>query len=644
MKIFRPTKAVLLAAGFGSRLLPLTREVPKPLLPLWGRTMLDHALDLLVSFGVREVLINLHHGADTIRAHLERQPRTDVRLLFSVEPVILGTGGALVRARYFLPAEEPFWIFNADVAASLEPQPLLEDFARHQPLATLWLEPRLGPRTVQMSEGRIVNLTSPQAGREQHYTFTGLHLLTRRILDFLPPAEEFASLTPTYMTAIARGESVRGVCPPHAFWQDIGVPADYLAAHAVVQSLHKQHKRGGELFAPRLAQRAGSVLTRTGAFAALDEQAQCKPGVALSASVILPGARLAAKVRLREAIVGPDTVVTRDGSGMIGRADRWLDAAEQKAAAKLGFVVSQTTVATTGTRGSQRTFTRLMCGDRTAVLMRYDPAREENTLFTRHARFLKKLGLPVPDILLDEPRQHLTLVEDVGERNLLDVQEGLEREALVALYELVLPPVVLLHTRGGAEARHARLPRRPDFGPELYCWEYDYFAEQMLARRCGLPEKRLMRIKQELAVIGLRLDREPQTLIHRDLQSSNILWKHNRPHLVDFQGMRFGPAAYDLASLLCDPYADLPEAVQLRLLSAYQRAAGSELSAEIFWLAAIQRLVQALGAFARLSARPEGRAFAAHIPAAVRQLQRALRQIPTLPALEQWVEETLGQG
>ena len=75
MDIIRPTRAVVLAAGFGARLLPLSRDLPKPLMPLWGRALLDRALDLLAGWGVRDVLINLHHGADEIRRHVRAAPR-----------------------------------------------------------------------------------------------------------------------------------------------------------------------------------------------------------------------------------------------------------------------------------------------------------------------------------------------------------------------------------------------------------------------------------------------------------------------------------------------------------------------------------------------------------------------------------------
>ena len=644
VKFPRPTKAVLLAAGFGTRLLPLTREVPKPLLPLWGRTLLDRALDTLAGFGVREVLVNLHHGADAIRAHLAKNPRADLRVQFSFEPEILGTGGALVRAKDFLPADEPFWLFNADVAAALDPAPLLADFEQHRPLAALWLMPHLGPRTVEVRDGRIVNLTSPRAGQADLFTFTGLHLLTKRILDFLPQQEVFASMTPTYAAAMARDEVVRGVTVPDAFWADAGKPMDYVAVHAAVMALHQQQRCGGALFDPALAQRAERVQRAGTGFVALAENVVVSPEARVELSVLLPGARIAPHVDVFGAVVGPDTLVEHNVTGLVGRAERWLDAAEQAAVCAVGFDVAQTTVATDGMRGSQRTFMWLMSGARTAILMRYDPAREENKLFALHARFLKALGLPVPEVLFDDPENHLTIVEDVGERDLLNLAKGLARADLLALYELALRPVVLLHMKGAHEVRRIGLPRMPDFSPELYRWEHDYFAEHMLTKRAHVPTDIVACIQQELAGVAAQLEREPQVLVHRDLQSSNIIWRENHPHLIDFQGMRLGPAAYDLASLLCDPYADLPEDVQLHLLDVYNRECGGALKADLFWMAAIQRLVQALGAFAKLSARPELEHFAAHIPAALRQLNRALGHHPFLPTLQAWVAGSMSDG
>lgn len=638
MKSVRPTKAVLLAAGFGARLLPLTREVPKPLLPLWGRTMLDRALDLLAGFGVREVLINLHHGADAIRAHLAKNPRTDLQIQFSCEPKILGTGGALVRARDFLPDDEPFWLFNADVVADLDPQPLLDDFARHQPLATLWLVRDIGPRTVAMRNGAIITLNSPRAGQPDLFTFSGLHLLSKRILDFLPKREVFVPITATYRKALRRGAVVRGVVPPDDFWFDAGTPVGYLAAHYNIRHLYDLGQPcGGRLFDPAVARRATAQGAQVQGFAAFDAGVQVGAGVRLFNCIALDGAQIAPKLELAGAIIGRDAIVEQPAEGLIGRADRWLETMEQKAIRKMGFDPQATTVSTSGMRGSQRLFLRLHGAGKSVILMRYDPTREENTLFARHARFLKKIDVPVPEILLDQPKNSFCIVEDLGAINLLDLQHGLARDRLLALYEAVLGVVMRLHVEGGLAAPRARLRHMPDFSPELYRWERDYFAEHMLVRRCGTPAPMVTRIKQELAQMVWRLDRPLQVLLHRDLQASNVLWHDKRLHLIDFQGLRFGPAVYDLASLLCDPYADLPKAVQQHLLAFYERNVGYDLQTGLFWWAAVQRLVQTLGAYAKLAAQPETEYFADHIPAALRQLRRALAELPGFPVLRDWV-------
>ncbi|MBU1910142.1 MAG: phosphotransferase, partial [Verrucomicrobia bacterium] len=131
-----------------------------------------------------------------------------------------------------------------------------------------------------------------------------------------------------------------------------------------------------------------------------------------------------------------------------------------------------------------------------------------------------------------------------------------------------------------------------------------------------------------------RLNRAPAVLLHRDLQSSNILLRAGRPVFIDFQGMRFGPAAYDLASLLCDPYVELPPALQDELLEYYTARRPKDLSApSLFWPAAVERLVQALGAFGRLSVQPGLGTFAEFIPPALRLLRRALERIEPLPVL-----------
>ena len=117
-----PEKALVLAAGLGTRLRPLTLARPKPLLPLWGVPLLGRVLEMLEAWGVREVAVNLHWRPEMIREYLaERASGTRVR--FSHEPEILGTGGALRPLGSFLEGG-PFWVVNSDIAAALDPAPL----------------------------------------------------------------------------------------------------------------------------------------------------------------------------------------------------------------------------------------------------------------------------------------------------------------------------------------------------------------------------------------------------------------------------------------------------------------------------------------------------------------------------------------
>ena len=119
-KIHRPTRAIILAAGFGTRLDPLTRMEPKALLPLWGVPMLEHCLARVRDWGVRDVLVNCHAKAEAIVEFLWTHKLDGLRVQISYEPDILGTGGVLYHASWFLDCQ-PFWLLNTDVACSLDP-------------------------------------------------------------------------------------------------------------------------------------------------------------------------------------------------------------------------------------------------------------------------------------------------------------------------------------------------------------------------------------------------------------------------------------------------------------------------------------------------------------------------------------------
>ncbi len=549
-----PRRALVLAAGFGGRLSPLTLDLPKPLFPCRGEPLIGRLLRQLGQWGVVEVCVNLHHLADRMVEALPGLCPPGMRLTLSFEPTILGTGGPLRRMRGFF-EEEPFWMCNADLRLEADPRPLLADFRRHRPLAALWMIPDRGPRTVRCEQGRVVDFHS--GGR----TFSGLHLVSPRIWNHVPSEERFYSVVEVYEAALRAGERIDAVELPGAHWADLGTPDRLLA------------ENGG--------------------------------------SLVLPGAVVDKGAELRDAVVGPGARVRRGRpvSGVVAAPHRVLDSREQ------AWVPDAEAVELLPARGSDRRFLRVFTPSRSVIRMTWGEARPENHRFPSLTRFLLRRGLPVPALLHTDPDGRGCWLEDLGRIHLLDrLREGSPTRNLRDMRQ-----VLALTARLHAIPPTTRLRTEPPFTRALYDWEQDLFRSEFLSRHAsGLDPDRLAEA-QATAVAALL--REPSVLVHRDLQSTNFLWSPHGFTLIDYQGLRPGPAAYDLASLLADPYVDRPLDLQMRLLDAYNRIASRPVSPEVYRHAALQRLTQALGAYGRLGAQPATIRFLDHIPAALRQLQ-----------------------
>ena len=571
-----PTRAILLAAGLGTRLRPLTDALPKPMLPLWGEPMILRTLRLLASWGVERVLVNLHHAPSPLVNLLASNPVPGLQIDASFEPDILGTGGVLQRASWFLPQDpgEPFWLLNGDIAAFLDPAPLLAARAAHpDDLAACWVTQTAGPRTLRLSpSGHIADY---RAGARGTHTFCGLHLLDSRILPHLAPSG-FDTIIDAYLRARRRHPTlrVRAVTVSDSFWADLGTPAQYVQAHHDLRS--------------RLAPSAPSFTV---------------PAAALFPS---PERRRLYRTAPAQTVFSPVDAFPR--------------------------------------RASERTFYRLHFPapsphrDPTAIAVRWSPKRPDNALYAPLSRLLAASGVPVPRLLLDAPRSHLLLLQDLGDDTLLARLRALPRRtpsALLDLYEPVLRLTLQFH----ALPPDALPPRvSPPFDPATARWEHAYFAEHCLANHLHLPPQKAAAVQNALSALIPPLFDSPSGVIHRDWQSTNIMYlPDGAPAMIDFQALRRGPLLYDLASLLCDPYADLPPPVQTRLCKQYLTAHPSFTSippkkwAAAWTAARVQRLLQALGAYARLSTLPDMSRFATYIPPALRLLRPLLRS-PHLPA------------
>jgi aminoglycoside/choline kinase family phosphotransferase len=275
--------------------------------------------------------------------------------------------------------------------------------------------------------------------------------------------------------------------------------------------------------------------------------------------------------------------------------------------------------------------------------VRYTAERKENAAYAGHAALLHKLGVPVPQPIAHEPRHRFSVMQDLGDLSLQEIVPAASPARVRRLYDAVLDSVVLLHGKGLACVRASRAPLAPAFTRRLYRWEHDLFLDEFVAVAARPGPGEAARLRDALGRVASRLLGEPRVLVHRDLQSSNVLVLRGRPYLIDFQGMRSGAAVYDLASLLCDPYVELERALQQDLLQRYMRAARPHRDLErIFWYAAVQRLAQALGAFGRLSRLPGCARFAEYVDPGLRMMRRALAFTEGCDPLRRLVDRLLG--
>ncbi len=644
----RPTKAFLLAAGLATRLRPLSYAVPKPCIPLWNRPLLHHTLDRLVQWGVQHVLINLAGRADTVWA-VASAWKGPLQLHFSFESAgPFGTGGALRHAEWFLD-DHPFWLINGDIAFEADPSPLLSTWQTPSPpLAVLWLIPHIGPQTVLMKKGTIASFRQGSPGKPDAFTFSGLHLLDRRILPFLTPSIP-SSIIEAYEKAQSSGGVIRGCALPNAFWADLGTLSDYLATHQAVEAAFRSRTPGAALYDRRqngLRKRFRRQGVHLKGWTALAPDATIGQGARIENSLVAPGASIAPGTELRQAVVAPGTTVFASRlTGCILPAARWprLSTVLQKA----GWNPDRTTLCAFPARGSDRTFVRVLSAEKTAILIEYGRERQENARYARHTLFLHQLGLRVPQLLNSQTRRRCLLLEDLGDLDLCTAVRTASETQRFHLYQPVLALAARLHEKGRPAAEAAHLPLAPPFSPRLYRWERRYWARFFLEHRLGMTPAQIRPLLREMEDVAQRLLTLPGVLLHRDLQSSNILLTPQGPAFIDYQGMRWGPAVYDLASLLFDPYVSLSESLQDALLEEYRRHVSFPVETDDFFTAAVQRLAQALGAYARLGSSPATAAFADHIPAALRLMHRAVRRLggrASFPTLSLFLEKYLDAG
>lgn len=231
-------KAMILAAGLGTRLRPLTDDRPKALVRVAGRTLLEIALSRLSSFGIREVVINTYHFADLLTEYLRLHDNFGMHIEISREEVLLDTGGGLKHAAEFLKSEsadpdEAILVHNVDVLSTIDFADMLRFHLNHGALATLAVQKRATSRYLLFDEdgqlcGRRAGLGGiPElvraAGNLEELAFSGIHMLSPRIFDLMTQEGSFP-IIPAYLRLASKGEAILAFPADRFYWRDLGRP------------------------------------------------------------------------------------------------------------------------------------------------------------------------------------------------------------------------------------------------------------------------------------------------------------------------------------------------------------------------------------------------------------------------------------
>ena len=238
-------KAMILAAGLGTRLRPLTDNRPKALVEIAGRTLLEITLSSLRTAGVTDAIINVHHFAEMIVDYLEAHQNFGMRLEISQEGTLLDTGGGLKKAAWFFlqdsdPREEPFLLHNVDVLSNIDLTRMLQVHATTGALATLAVQDRLTSRYLLFDH--TLQLRGRQTGTEQKQeivkhcseplsplAFSGIQVISPRLLGMIEDEGAF-SIIKTYLQLAARGQKILGFRADEYYWRDLGKPESILKA------------------------------------------------------------------------------------------------------------------------------------------------------------------------------------------------------------------------------------------------------------------------------------------------------------------------------------------------------------------------------------------------------------------------------
>lgn len=272
----------------------------------------------------------------------------------------------------------------------------------------------------------------------------------------------------------------------------------------------------------------------------------------------------------------------------------------------------------------------------TFIGIHYTLDRQDNQFFLPIGHFLKKARINVPEVLYDNPGRNIALVEDLGESDLLSLKDE-SWETREPYYRSALEQLDRLF--------YTRLPKdleiSPPFTVDTYAWEQGYFIEHFVKTHLEMDASSLEG-NEKLGKLAENLGASSRNLVHRDFQSQNIIVHDGKSWLIDFQGMRLGRQEYDLASLIYDPYLAHSEEEQEKLLDLWEDISEERPVPSLLRDCAIQRLMQALGAYANILHNQNDDWYAQHLPTGAQLLLQQVTGTDLEDDLRPFLEKAIG--
>ncbi len=552
---------IILAAGIGTRLRPVTDFIPKPLLPVDGTPLLESIILKMKNAGIAKIAVNTHHLAERIETFVKNSPHAGYVTIYH-EKEILGTGGPLVNAKDLLSETDCFILYNGDILSDLDVGKLLDFHKASGKMATMVLingpENRVLTSLETKTSGTVIDILGKlgkSSASARLLTYTGIAVFSRDIFKYLPEQPVNCSIITAILDALKdKPDSVAAYLPEKILWNDIGTVAKYFSL----------------ISAP----------------------------------------------------------------------------AKHKAQAS---AVSEIKVYPLVEQGSNRKFYRISYPDSSKVVMASYAEDQDFDRFIRAGNYLFRNGLGTPQIFSHDKAQLAVLMEDLGDET---VHHLLRKKNKGEVYRKVIDWLVEFQKRTcelGDECRR-EIDRSFDY-PGIR-WETEYFTENFLKRYLGVSDEKCAELQARFDTLAQESLKQPQVLIHRDFQSQNILIRDDNVRIVDYQGTRYGPVAYDLMSLLKDAYVDIPATLRREMQEYYYRKTQETGVKELTFskeqfrkyavVAGLQRNMQALGAFTFLSLVKGKQKYLGYIPNGVRNLIEGIDELELLPDRPVTLTELLG--